>query len=134
MYAFRVYSYINTSIPTIYADPPSVVVDPVDIVAMVGDTVNSSCRAFGVPLPNVTWQTDGQDASSLPGISVAHGNGTDVLGRAVRIASITIHSVDLGHERAYDCIAVNGIPNYIGTPEVATAEVFIEGNLAGLVT
>ena len=114
------------------ADPPSVVVDLVDIVAEVGDTVSASCRAFGVPPPTVTWWTEGQNLSSLPGISVSYGSWTDVLGRIVIIANFTIHSVDLNDARVYNCSAVNGIPNYIETPEFDTAEVFIEGNLAEL--
>ena len=46
------------------AGPPQkavITVDPVPKTVLIGDDVTFSCKATGVPTPNIVWQKDGQD-------------------------------------------------------------------------
>ena len=109
-----------------HVDPPDVTVDPVEIVAIEDDNVHASCKAFGIPLPSVSWSTGNQSLSSMPRFTVTTGNLSDIFGRVFAITNFSL-DVRKEDEKVYICSAQNNVSNYVGTPETAITELFIKG-------
>ena len=107
-------------------DPPDVTVDPVEIVAIEEDIVHASCKAFGIPLPSLSWSTGNQSLSSETRFNLTTGNSTDIFGRVFAIINFTLNVVK-ADEKVYICSAQNNVSNYVGTPETAITELFIKG-------
>ena len=98
-----------------------------EIVAVEGDIVHASCKAFGIPLPSVSWSTGNQSLSSISRFTVTTGNLSDIFGRVFAIINFTLLNVLKADEKVYICSAQNNVSNYVGTPETAITELFIKG-------
>ena len=109
-----------------HVDPPDVTVDPVEIVAVEGDVVHASCKAFGIPLPSLSWSTGNQSLSSISRFTVTTGNLSDIFGRVFAVINFTLNVLK-ADEKVYICSAQNNVSNYVGTPKTAITELFVKG-------
>uniref|UniRef100_A0A023GMS1 Putative secreted protein n=1 Tax=Amblyomma triste TaxID=251400 RepID=A0A023GMS1_AMBTT len=86
-----------------------------------GDPLTLSCKAFGVPIPTVTWFKDDEPLNiSDPRISLEPLNN-------VSDAKLVIQNLNFDDRAQYTCVATNGISN-----ETMTVLVRVKDKLAAL--
>ena len=83
---------------------------PGNMTVVSGSTVDLVCRAYGIPLPNITWTKDGvrlnnTDRISTYGSVITDGHGGVTLARSLK----RISSLQPSDGGQYSCVADNSI-------------------------
>ena len=106
-------------------DPPNVYVTPLSFVVNQTQPATFTCTSYGIPLPNLTWYDNSDPSRPLPvNESTVYMNETGF----ELIESILMFSEALRTDMStYTCVAVNGIPNLLSTPENGTITLYVQG-------
>ena len=112
-----------------YTDPPNTTVSPTLIIinSSSSDPIQFTCESFGIPPPSISWirvrtnttLTTFRDVEISPDEKTVNNT----------VSRLTIHNPTDPDESNYTCVAVNDITNVLGTPETATAELYVQGIL-----
>lgn len=121
---------LNTCI--LHADPPNVSVSPALIIVNRSSlpSVSFSCVVTGIPLPLVTW-IQGRTNTNLTNDITTEIQQTTTGNTVVSV--LTIPSPREPDESNYTCSGANNVTNLLNTPEQATAELYVQGNLLMIV-
>lgn len=109
------------------SDPPSVTASDSVIVVNQTDPASFSCLAYGIPAPSLTWFSSIDPSRTIQNeAGVLSISFTSNL--TVNMSTLAISEAYRSeHEANYTCIAENGVPNFISTPESATVELIVQG-------
>ena len=118
-------------VPVIHiSDPPDVDAFPKSMTINQTDSTNFTCRAFGIPVPTIQWFFNESDTALtnsnnilISDIVKTNGSGLDIRVSVIEI----IDSVRSLHEGVFTCVATNGIINSIGTPEMDSTTLTVQG-------
>ena len=110
-------------------DPPNTTVFPTLIIinSSSADPIFFTCESFGIPPPSISWiqVRTNTTLSTFRDVEVSPDEKTV----NSTVSRLTIHNPTDPDESNYTCVAVNDITNVLGTPETATAELYVQGTL-----
>ena len=101
-----------------YIDPPSIISPPAGVEAVYENTVELSCTAEGLPVPNITWLVEPYGGGVLMDV-VMNTNIRDDTNTTHITSLLTLLSVNPIDTANYTCNA----SNYLG---VETEKAFVE--------
>ena len=114
----------------IASDPPNVDVSPTTFVVNQTQRATFTCRVFGIPIPELTWyNTSDLTIDYLPPEMAevtqqvfVNGSGLDII-----VSVLRFNRSLRTDQTTYTCVAVNNISNLLGTPEMGSANFYVQG-------
>ena len=114
------------------SDPPNVDVSPTSFVVNQTQRATFTCMVFGIPIPELTWyNTSDLSVEYLPPEMAdvtqhvfVNGSGLDII-----VSVLQFNRSLRTDQTTYTCVAINNIPNLLGTPEMGSATFYVQGFL-----
>lgn len=103
--------------------PPEVSVYPDMLVRGFNKQGTFVCKGFGIPRPNLTWNTEGLSSVRF---SIAEGIELNDMGYEVTVLNLTLLDTSEDLEGSYICNGMNRVDNLIGTDEMSEGTFHIE--------
>ena len=84
---------------------------------VVVDTAELQCTAFGVPAPDISWETRGSALTSGGRINIMEGSSSENSSSS----TLSISSVSLSDDGQFTCVADNGVVS----PDITTLDLSV---------
>ena len=104
IYFIILYSGVITAVMYLcFVVIPEITQGPIDMARQLGENVNFTCNATGVPLPDITWSSDSSSNIMDEG-DIMILDSTDALMRESRLIIMNLKAADFQN---YTCNATN---------------------------
>ena len=113
----------------VFIVPANVSLFPETVIAPEPNTTESfSCKAFGIPLPNIVWKRLDRDFDiHVENTSIIESSMVMDSGMEVALSMLTFNEFSDTTEGIYECHGFNNVTNFIGVSSFAYGEFLLAG-------
>ena len=104
------------------------ILEPKEIIVNHTQMAVFTCKALGIPVPNITWIKVSESFVLTTSMGVVEISEV-IMDSFTRVSNLTFLNSTRTNQSKYTCVGSNGIMNVIGTPENDIVSLLVQGEV-----